>query len=117
VLAKRMGVEPAAAADGYLVRAEALSPSPTLADRRTYLLLPSLASALRTKDTTRALLTIERIRSRLQSSRDQELAQRWRESLQDLAAFLQGRPGITWQRLKDDPLLQDMVEDLTPDGR
>jgi hypothetical protein len=111
-LRRRLGVEPEDAADRYLARAEALAPSSSLSDRRTYLRLPAISSALRTGDRRRALLGIERMRARLAANPDDVLAQRWRQSLDRLAGFLTGAAGITLHALRDDPLLHDMVEAL-----
>ncbi len=111
-LEQRLGMAPQLAADAYLVRAEDLSPSRSISDRRTYLLLPAIETALRTHDGPRALATIERMQIRLQNSVNQELAQRWQRALVNLAGFLRGDSHITLQSLNDDPLLQDMVDYL-----
>lgn len=112
-LVRRQGREPDRIADAYLARAETLAPSANLSDRRTYLLLSTIAGALRTRDFPRALATIEHMHERLATALDEELARRWRDSLDRLARFLRHDPDITLARLADDPLLLDMVEALT----
>lgn len=112
VLGRRLGQDVSLAADACLARAESFAPSSSLSDRRTYLLLSTIASAIRTDDARRALVTIERMQERLGRAVDQELAGRWRQSLSRLAGFLRGEPPHTLPTLADDPLLQDMVEAL-----
>jgi hypothetical protein len=112
VVARRLGDEPSRVADAYLARAEALAPSTSLADRRTYLLLTVIEAALRTGDDRRALDTIEHMRRRLSGAVDEELAARWDVALQSLAGFLRGDSRITSAQLADDPLLHDMLAAL-----
>lgn len=111
-LRQRLGEEPQVVADRCLQRSEHLSPSATIADRRTYLLLPTLASALRTADVERALATIAHMQRRLTTSPNRSVAEPWLTALDQLARYLRGDPSITLQSLVDDPLLQDMVTDL-----
>lgn len=111
-LGRRLGQEPNQVADAYLARAEALSPSTSISDRRTYLLATAIESALRTGDDARALATIARMRQRLTSAVDADLAHRWDLALGNLARFLGGDPSITWNTLADDPLMQDMADAL-----
>lgn len=116
-LRARLGVEAHEAADAYLARAEHIAPSASLADRRTYLLLPAIASALRAGDRERARLTIAVMRARLERAADPALARRWQQSLGRLDRFLAADPDITLQTLADDPLLEDMVDALNPSRR
>ncbi|MEZ5963237.1 MAG: hypothetical protein R3F56_05250 [Planctomycetota bacterium] len=115
-LRDRLGEPPDQIADAFLRRAEAASPSESIADRRTYLLATAIAAALRTEDDARALATIERMRQRLSTAVDRQLAEQWSASLARLDGFLRGDPSVTRDTLKDDPLLRDMVEALNARG-
>ncbi len=96
-------------ADDLLDRAEKLSPTATLRERRVFLAPRLMASALRTADETRFELLLEKALVQAQQVRDPDLAARFTEDLEQVRSYWLGDTMVTLEDLRGRSLLSELV--------
>lgn len=109
---RRTGQDPLFAAEAWLAQAEALAPAPSLSDRRAYLAVRLIASAVRMGDMARARLQWELAAQRLRSVRDPQDAQAWLDSLHKLGPVLRDEADADRAAIAADPRLAEIAEAL-----
>jgi hypothetical protein len=114
---RRMGLDAAEAADLYLERAIAAAPAfGSLRERRTYLRIKLVASALRVGDDARAIAILRLMRRELARASAPDLAAAWDRSLAALEEWLAGGKDDIPAGLEDDPHLGEVAAALRERG-